>query len=128
MGLRHLFETLKYLHNSSKSMPSKEITHRKYDDNWRKLLNYNVRDNRLIPGAFVDWDNTPRNKLGLVYDGADPEKFNYYIGELYKKIQQEYSTELLFVNAWNEWAEGAYLEPDEKFGYGYLEAFFDHKE
>lgn len=100
----------------------KTLTHRDYDLDWDKIINYPVRDDKLMAGAFVDWDNTARNKKGLVYEGSTPQKFEKYFGQLVRKVKKEYSTSFLFVNAWNEWAEGAYLEPDQKYGYQYLEA------
>lgn len=101
---------------------------RDYDKDWNMILDYPVTDKKMIAGAFVDWDNTPRNKNGLCYTGATPEKFETYMTQLVKKVDQEYENKYIFINAWNEWAEGAYLEPDEKNGYGYLEAIKNIKE
>ncbi len=98
-----------------------ELVHRSYSEDWERILSYEVRDKRLIAGAFVDWDNTPRNKKGLVYDGTSPELFGEYMKRLSDKIDREYSSDFVFINAWNEWAEGAYLEPDTVYGYEYLE-------
>lgn len=99
-----------------------KLTLRDYDKDWKMILDYPVDDKGMIAGAFVDWDNTPRNKNGLCYIGATPEKFENYMTQLVKKVKQEYEKKYIFINAWNEWAEGAYLEPDEKNGYEYLEA------
>lgn len=99
-----------------------QLTIREYDRDWDAILRYPVTDKRMIAGAFVDWDNTPRNKNGLCYTGASPAKFERYMTQLADKIHREYAYPYVFVNAWNEWAEGAYLEPDQKNGYGYLEA------
>jgi hypothetical protein len=44
------------------------------------------------------------------------------MSELIKKAKNEYKKDMIFLFAWNEWAEGGYMEPDEKFGTGYLEA------
>ena len=71
----------------------------------------------------MDWDNTPRRKMkGKVYVGATPDKFKKYFSRLIKKTKEEYKKDMIFVTAWNEWGEGSYLEPDERYGYGYLEA------
>lgn len=94
---------------------------RSYDEDWSRILSKEVKDTKLIAGAFVDWDNTPRLKTGLVYDGATPEKFEKYMSSLVNKVKAEYEQDMIFINAWNEWAEGAYLEPDQRNGYLYLE-------
>lgn len=91
-----------------------------YDEAWEKILNQKW-NNKLLPGTFVDWDNTPRNKHGVVYSGFTIEKFEDNIKKLVKRAYQE-NKPMLFINAWNEWGEGAYLEPDERYGYRKLEA------
>jgi hypothetical protein len=94
-----------------------------YDQTWNDILNLRPRNANMIPSAFVDWDNTPRHKnQGSVYIGANPEKFKRYFRQLVINTQKYYRQDTVFVFAWNEWAEGGYLEPDEKFGYGYLNA------
>lgn len=102
------------------------LTIRNYDKQWRYILEKEDRGGNIIPGAFVDWDNTARNVKGTAFIGATPEKFKKYMSQLIKQIVNgEYSTNLLFINAWNEWGEGCYLEPDEKNHYQYLEAIRD---
>ncbi|MCR5356944.1 MAG: glycoside hydrolase family 99-like domain-containing protein [Lachnospiraceae bacterium] len=75
-----------------------------------------------FPGLMPDWDNTPRRDYkGLVYKGTSPEKFEETLRAL-KKKKDGHKTDFVFINAWNEWGEGAMIEPDEYRGYGYLEA------
>ena len=94
-----------------------------YDDIWNYILNMKPHSKKCIPGAFVDWDNTPRKgKRGLVINNSTPQKFEKYLKKLIQKTQEEYEKDMIFLFAWNEWAEGGYLEPDEKNKYGYLEA------
>ena len=72
------------------------------------------------PGIIARWDNTPRRGYkGLIYTGASAEKFGDVLCKLNKKIPDE---SFVFINAWNEWGEGAMLEPDKAEGYAYLEA------
>ncbi len=97
-----------------------------YDKLWEKILQLRPDDDKTIPGAFVDWDNTPRRSgRGTVYFGASPQKFKRYFRQLVLNTRKYYKQDKIFVFAWNEWGEGGYLEPDEKFGYGYLEAIRD---
>lgn len=102
------------------------VNTKKYVNVWKQiiqkgLLSFDGR--KTIPGAFIDWDNTPRmNNKGFAIRGANPEKFKYFFLLQLKKAIQDYKSDFLFINAWNEWAEGAYIEPDKRYGYQYLSA------
>lgn len=94
-----------------------------YDKTWEAILEMRPSNDKSIPGAFVDWDNTPRRgSKGRVYEGATPDKFQKYLSEQIIRARDVYKKDFIFLFAWNEWAEGGYIEPDEKFGYGYLQA------
>lgn len=94
-----------------------------YDEIWNAILKRIPPSDKYIPGALVDWDNTPRRGIiGSICKGANPEKFSNYFRKLLQRAKDVYHKEYVFVFAWNEWAEGGYLEPDEKYGYAYLEA------
>lgn len=104
-----------------KSNSKKELEIRDYDEDWVNILDRRM-ENKMILGAFTDWDNTARNKNGLSYKGATPLKFGKYFNMLCNKVKKEKKLNLVFINAWNEWAEGAYLEPDKKNGDAYLQS------
>lgn len=74
------------------------------------------------PGVFMGWDNTPRIKEKAVFiSRPTKEEFKDYLRNKIKIGKNIYKTDYLFINAWNEWAEGTYLEPDVEMGYSYLE-------
>jgi lipopolysaccharide biosynthesis protein len=77
-------------------------------------------------GGFIDWDNSPRKGIesSLIMRHVRVETFGTGIKNLYRKAQVAKSR-FIFLNAWNEWAEGTYLEPDEERGFAYLEAIRD---
>lgn len=92
-----------------------------YDVLWKAILK-NEMPADFYPGGFTNWDNSPRRGVdGRIVTGSTPEKFETYMEKLITKAQHS-GKDLLFINAWNEWAEGAHLEADEKHGYKYLEA------
>ncbi len=71
------------------------------------------------------FDNSPRRANGgaTIITGSSPEVYEHWLREVTRRFEP-YSPEenLVFVNAWNEWAEGNHLEPSRAFGHGYLEA------
>lgn len=98
-------------------------TVREYEAEWSDALNIKVKDSKTIPGAFVDWDNTPRyHSNGKVLLGANPETFERFLVKQIHRAVDIYEKDVIMLFAWNEWSEGGYVEPDEKFGYGYLQA------
>ncbi len=100
-----------------------------YDYLWNCLLRRKraYLGKRLIKGCFVNFDNSPRKgKRAFITKGATPEKFGRYLTKL-MEIPRENQEDIVVINAWNEWGEGAVLEPDEANGYAWLEAVRDAK-
>lgn len=94
-----------------------------YDEAWNKILARKPETEKNVPGAFVGWDNTPRKgERGEIFVGDTPEKFEKYLTQQIIRAKNIYSKDMIFMYAWNEWAEGGYLEPDTRSGYKNLEA------
>lgn len=92
-----------------------------YDGTWKKIIR-NAERNDKYHGAFVAYDDTPRRgNQGKIFLGSTPEKFEKYMRALLE-ISSKQNKEYVFLNAWNEWGEGAYLEPDKNNRYEYLYA------
>lgn len=79
----------------------------------------------LFRTVCPSWDNDPRRPgNGLTYANSAPELYEEWLTYACEYARQEADTEkrIVFVNAWNEWSEGAHLEPDKRYGYAYLQA------
>lgn len=79
----------------------------------------------VFPSVVPNFDHSPRSgKLGEVIVNNSPKKFGRLLNRLFKKLSSKNpQSNIVFIRSWNEWAEGNYMEPDLKFGLGYLEAF-----
>jgi len=76
-------------------------------------------------GVMPGWDNTARRQNNsYCFEHSSPGAFQAWLETSVKRTRQQYSgdEQIVFINAWNEWAEGAYLEPDRRFGHSFLQA------
>ena len=95
----------------------------------RRSDNYSTPSYKLFRGVCPSWDNEARRPgRGGVMIGSSPDEYRAWLKNAIRDTVtrfEEPSDRLVFVNAWNEWAEGAYLEPDRRYGYAYLQATRD---
>ena len=85
-----------------------------------------------IPCVCPGWDNSPRKKVdAAIFIESTPDLYEHWLREIVSRQKAGISLDgnsgispesLVFINAWNEWAEGNHLEPDQKWGRAYLEA------
>jgi hypothetical protein len=79
----------------------------------------------ILPTAIPNWDNTPRiGRRGVVISHSSPSAFQKHLSRSIRGMQlgNGANETILIIKSWNEWAEGNYLEPDLKWGRGWLEA------
>jgi hypothetical protein len=80
----------------------------------------------VFRGVFPSWDNSARRgAIGTVILNGTPENYEYWLSSAIDRTIEERpgsDDRIVFINAWNEWAEGCHLEPDRKYGHAFLEA------
>ena len=80
---------------------------------------------RLFRGVMPAWDNTARRQdTGLILVDSSPERYETWLRETVEQTCDYLAGDerLVFINAWNEWAEGCHLEPDQRYGHAFLDA------
>ena len=98
-----------------------------YDAVLDDLINDRISGIENFPCVIPNWDNTPRNGLnGLVLHQSTPEGFRKQVRRAVDRMRDVSSEHrIVFIKSWNEWAEGNHLEPDLRFGLGYLEVLHE---
>ncbi len=90
-----------------------------------QMGNQNHPEYRLFKTVITGWDNTPRRQdQPLIFHNSTPQVYQSWLtSAINNAVENSPAQErFVFINAWNEWAESTYLEPDRKFGYAYLDA------
>lgn len=96
-----------------------------YDDYVQKVLAEDKTISKNIyPGLTPGWDNSARRKTGAtIFHNSTPQTFRRWLHALLPALKERTGEDnFLFINAWNEWAEGNHLEPCQKWGNAYLQA------
>ncbi len=110
------------------SRPNADFQGRIFD--WSALVersySYPTKPYTLFRGLCPSWDNTARRGVnGTILVNSDPARFTRWATHAIRDTKARFRARderLVFVNAWNEWAEGAHLEPDQRYGYAWLES------
>ena len=93
----------------------------------REISNNSIQNFSRMYCVLPSWDNEARKpEKGLTLAGSTPTLYKYWLQSACNKTitERPESQRFVFINAWNEWAEGAHLEPDRRYGYAYLEATY----
>ena len=95
---------------------------------YRKIVKYYSNElnkqKNIFPQILVGNDRSPRaGRKAIIYDNANPQAFYYGAQKAIELIQEkDMDHRIIFLNSWNEWGEGAYMEPDLKYGKKFIEA------
>lgn len=89
------------------------------------MMSKPIPEFKLFKTVIPSWDNTPRRQNNsVIFTNSSPSLYQEWLEKAidFSLRQNTGQDNIVFINAWNEWAESAYLEPDQKFGYAYLQA------
>ncbi len=96
----------------------------RYDKIMKYFFSDENRNNDCYPVITPGYDRSPRaGKDALIYSFPTPEVFKNHVHETVSYIKdKDYEHRIIFLDSWNEWAEGNYMEPDQTYGHAYLDS------
>lgn len=98
-----------------------------YSDAIKYMFDDRASQKQVIPTIFPNWDHSPRSgSNAFILNHSTPKLFGRVAREAKKIVSSKPDSEqIVFIASWNEWGEGNHMEPDQKFGKGYIEALHD---
>lgn len=117
--MKHMFYSMKIRFNN--------LIRRPLIFDYRKIVNsvwieHFDRREDVAPVLIPNWDHTARSGTkGFVFKNSTPERFEAMAMKVLGKVREK-ENKIVMLKSWNEWAEGNYMEPDLKYGHGYIEA------
>ena len=96
-----------------------------YGDFADRVITDDCKNRYVIPEIFPNWDHSPRSGRAAtaIFYNENPEYFYKMACDALNVVKDKPSEEqIIILKSWNEWGEGNYMEPDMKYGHGYLEA------
>ena len=111
-------------HKIRQKFPEIVLDKYKYKDIIKHYFTEFDKHDNAYPSIIPQWDRSARSgRKSIIYTGATPGLFKMHIEEALQIIEKKPDEKkILFLRSWNEWAEGNYVEPDLKFGHGFLES------
>lgn len=96
----------------------------KYEKAIEYMLPKICKKNNVFPTIIPNWDHSPRSGgRAFILNNSTPELFKILCNRAIKLVSNKpEQLQIIMLKSWNEWGEGNYMEPDEKFGHGYIEA------
>ena len=117
------------IHSISKNFGGQVFDYEEMVLNKRYLIKTN-RSKKVYPAVMPTWDNSARrNNKGTIWQNSSPDLYKRWLTDIICEVngRKELDAPIVFINAWNEWGEGAYLEPDRDLGFAYLQATWEAK-
>lgn len=107
---------------------SHQLMNRPYINDYAKIIDKFIgkedKQINIYPSIIPNWDHTPRSgRGGYLYENCEPELFEKHCRMVVEEVKDKPEEDrIIFLKSWNEWGEGNYMEPDLRYGYGYIDA------
>ncbi len=105
-----------------------QLLNKPYVNDYKRILPCFIseidKQDNVYPTIVPNWDHTPRSgRGGYLYENCDPRLFEEHCRMVFNEVEMKQENDrIVFLKSWNEWGEGNYVEPDMRYGYGYIDA------